>query len=192
MTKNKIILVAAALIIMVTAGLFISMDSKSIAPKTLTQGKQGKLKVDNSSFDNWTLSCVKAENVGSKSCRILQRALWEKTKRRAFTTVFMIPANQKKEQVAIMRLIAPLGVNLMSKLNVSIDSGKILNIPYEACNIKGCFITMVVKDKFIEKIKEVTSMHISYRAAGNKNPIKLEIPLKGFTKAYDALLSSNS
>lgn len=188
-TKNKIIMVTAALIIAGGIAVFSGGESKSTNnySKTLTQGKDKNINVNSSKFDNWTLSCVELKKNKNKSCRLLQQAVWQKSKRNALTTVFLVPAKQGKEKVAIMKMIAPLGVNLITKMEVTIDDGKALNVPFEACGLKGCFVTMLVKDQFIDKIKSGNTMHVSYKAIGNKKPIKLEIPLKGFTKGYEAL-----
>lgn len=193
MQKGKIYLFGAIAVVVVVAVLFVSKNSKNELSENSANAKEAVkevVKEDVTDYDSWKLGCGKANKNGQKPCRVFQQV---KDGKSEGVTVVFLAGKDKDKIVSSMRVIAPLGVNLRARLGFSVDDKKPSAIPFNACGPRGCFVNVGIKDDFIEKIKSGTAMHIMYQGmqAGAK-PIKLDVPLKGFYKAYEAMLKNIS
>ena len=138
-------------------------------------------------FDDWRMVCETVEK--KERCRAFQRL---SIKQGDKTQVMMIASigyieDGKAGRVPTLRLTTPLGVVLPAGLAVNVDKGEKENLPYHICLPDGCMTEIGLSDKGIADMRRGRAMHVVYRAAGIKQPVAVQVSLKGFTAAYNAL-----
>jgi len=138
-------------------------------------------------FDDWRMVCETVEK--EQRCRAFQRLSIKQDDK---TQVMLIASigyvdDGKAGRVPTLRLSTPLGVVLPAGLAVNIDKGEKENLPFHICLLDGCMTEIGLSDKGIADMKKGRAMHVVYRAAGIKQPVAVQISLKGFTAAYTAL-----
>ena len=156
----------------------------------------------------WTKECAKDNK---KSCLIAinsQVPIPNSDKKQSLATVLiqlgttterkmdLVDGEEKtyklKEENKIVNVLTvrfPLNVDLKKQPLIQVDKKKILNTPFTHCNAKeGCVTQITINDEVIKLFKsgkELTLVMGVYRAKDNKS---INLPLKGFSKAYDSLL----
>ena len=96
---------------------------------------------------------------------------------------------EKNKLIPVLTIRFPLNVDLKKNPLIRIDEENILNIPYTHCNAQlGCVSQISINDeviKFFKLGKELTLIMVAY---GSKDNMRINLPLKGFSKAYASLL----
>jgi len=138
-------------------------------------------------FDDWRMVCETVDK--QQRCRAFQRL---SIKQGDQTQVMLIASigyidDGKAGRVPTLRLTTPLGVVLPAGLAVNVDKGEKENLPYHICLPDGCMTEIGLSDKGIADMRKGRAMHVVYRAAGIKQPVAVQVSLKGFTAAYNAL-----
>ncbi|HCR86247.1 MAG TPA: hypothetical protein DIV86_06175 [Alphaproteobacteria bacterium] len=175
----------ATIIMTATESHSISFFDKLLSKENETsEVKKQNVKEEMTKYDNWNLSCLKSVKTGQKQCRIFQQVTSGKNKNTVLGVSFIAA---RGKTVSAMRVIAPLGVNLISRLGMNIDNSKAVKIPFQLCRPVGCIVLVNIQDVFIKKLKSGNIMHITYQGMGAKNVQKIDVPLKGFSKALEAL-----
>ena len=95
---------------------------------------------------------------------------------------------EENKLVPVLTIRFPFNVDLQKRPLIQVDKKNVLNIPFTHCNAKiGCNSTMAINDEVIKLFKsgkELTLITGIYRSKKNMN---INLPLKGFSKAYDSL-----
>ena len=156
----------------------------------------------------WTKECDKDNK---KSCLIAinnQIPIPDSDKKRTLVTAFislgstterkmdLVDGEEKtyklKEEnklVPVLTIKLPLNVDLKKQPLIQIDKKKVLNIPFSHCNAnEGCVSQISINDEIIKLFKSGKELTLAigvYRATDN---MIINLPLKGFSKAYDSLL----
>ena len=156
----------------------------------------------------WTKECAKDNK---KSCVIAintQMAVPDSDKKQTLATAIislgttterkmdLVDGEEKtyklKEEnklVPVLTVRFPLNVDLKKQPLIQIDKKNVLNIPFTHCNAnEGCVTQISINDEVIKLFKsgkELTLVMAVYRAKDN---MSINLPLKGFSKAYDSLL----
>jgi invasion protein IalB len=84
--------------------------------------------------------------------------------------------------------IAPLGVALIPGLQLILDGGRPITLPYERCSAQGCEASAVLDRDAVEKFKRGKTLTLRYTVAGAKTA-DIPIRLEGLTKALQSLAS---
>ena len=96
---------------------------------------------------------------------------------------------EENKLVPVLTVRFPLNVDLKKQPLIQIDKKNVLNIPFTHCNAnEGCVTQISINDEVINLFKsgkELTLVMGVYRAKDN---MIINLPLKGFSKAYDSLL----
>jgi invasion protein IalB len=96
---------------------------------------------------------------------------------------------EENKLVPVLTVRFPLNADLKKQPLIQIDKKNVLNIPFTHCNAnEGCVTQISINDEVINLFKsgkELTLVMGVYRA---KNNMSINLPLKGFSKAYDSLL----
>lgn len=143
-------------------------------------------------FDDWRLVCETVDK--EKRCRAFQRLSikqGEKTQVMLIASIGYVD-DGKAGRVPTLRLSTPLGVVLPAGLAVNVDQGEKENLPFHICLLDGCMTEIGLSDKGISDMKKGRKMNVTYRAAGIKQPVAVQISLKGFTAAYNELAKNES
>jgi len=156
----------------------------------------------------WTKECA-ADN--KKNCAIAinnQIAIPDSDKKQTLATVIiqlattterkmdLVDGEEKtyklKEEnklVPVLTVRFPLNVDLKKQPLVQIDKKNVLNIPFTHCNAKeGCNTSMTINDEVIKLFKSGKELTLAVGVYKAKDNMSINLPLKGFSKAYDSLL----
>ena len=87
---------------------------------------------------------------------------------------------------AVIVIVAPLGVLLPAGIAIKIDEKEPRGAQFDICLPAGCSMRQPVTEVFLAEMKAGKTATVQLVAAPKKE-IKVEISLKGFTKAYKAL-----
>ena len=97
---------------------------------------------------------------------------------------------EENKLVPVLTVRFPLNVDLKKQPLIQIDKKNVLNIPFTHCNAnEGCVTQISINDegiKLFKSGKELTLITGIYRSKKN---MSINLPLKGFSKAYDSLLN---
>ena len=96
---------------------------------------------------------------------------------------------EENKIVPILIIKFPLNVDLTKAPLVQIDKKSVLNIPFSYCNAKvGCVTQISINDEVIKLFKSGKELTLVMGVHRAKDNISINLPLKGFSKAYDSLL----
>ena len=153
----------------------------------------------------WTKECSKNDE---KVCLIIinsQIPIPNSDKKQTLATVFiqlastterkmdLVDGEEKtyklKELVPVLIIRFPLNVDLKKTPLIQVDKKNVLNIPFSHCNAKeGCNSSIAINDEVVKLFKSGKELTLTMAAYGVKDNVSFNLPLKGFSKAYDSLL----
>ena len=156
----------------------------------------------------WTKECAKDNK---KSCLIAinhQLAIPDNDKKQILATAIiqlgstterkmdLVDGEEKtyklKEEnklVPVLTVRFPLNVDLKKQPLIQIDKKNVLNIPFTHCNQnEGCVTQISINDEVIKLFKSGKELTLVMGVYRSKNNVTINLPLKGFSKAYDSLL----
>ena len=155
----------------------------------------------------WTKECAKDNK---KSCVIAiesQAAIPDSDKKQTLATAIiqlgstterkmdLVDGEEKtyklKEEnklVPVLTVRFPLNVDLKKQPLIQIDKKNILNIPFSHCNAnEGCVTQISINDEVINLFKSGKELTLVMAPYGSKDNMSINLPLKGFSKAYKSL-----
>ena len=96
---------------------------------------------------------------------------------------------EKNKLVPVLNVRFPLNVDLKKQPLIQVDKKNVLNIPFTHCNANaGCVTSMAINDEVVKLFKSGRELTLVMSVHGGKNNMSINLPLKGFSKAYDSLL----
>jgi invasion protein IalB len=97
--------------------------------------------------------------------------------------------SEKNINIPFLFVNLPLNVDLTKKPLIQIDDKNIGNLDYLHCNNNlGCKSSVIINDEVINLLKKGKKMTISIGVFGSNQNLKIEFPLRGFSKAYNKLV----
>jgi len=97
--------------------------------------------------------------------------------------------SEESKNIPVLFVKLPLNVDLRKNPLIAIDNKKIANLNFTHCNQKdGCVTNLVVNNDVIDLFKKGKNMTIITGIYGNSKNLKIEFPLKNFTKSYAKLI----
>ena len=156
----------------------------------------------------WTQECNKDNK---KICYIAinsQMAIPDSDKKQTLVTVFiqlgstterkmdLVDGEEKtyklKEEnklIPVLTVRFPLNIDLKKQPLIQIDKKNVLNIPFSHCNAnEGCVTQISINDEVLNLFKSGKELTLAMGVYRAKDNMILNLPLKGFSKAYDNLL----
>ena len=91
---------------------------------------------------------------------------------------------------ARMAVTAPLGVVLPAGLQLAVDSGKAIPLPYDRCFQDGCTASAVLDKIALAQFEKGTILNV--RFATDKNPVDIPMHLDGLLAALNDLAKSSN
>jgi len=157
----------------------------------------------------WTKECAKDNK---KSCLIAinsQVAIPDSDKKRTLVTAIIRPGStterkmdlvdgeektyklkEENKLVPVLTVRFPLNVDLKKQPLIQIDKKNVLNIPFTHCNAnEGCVTQIAINDEVINLFKSGKELTLAMGVYRAKDNMIVNLPLKGFSKAYDSLLN---
>ena len=96
---------------------------------------------------------------------------------------------EENKLVPILTIRLPLNIDLKKQPLVQIDKKDVLNIPFTHCNgNEGCVTQIAINDEVIKVFKSGKELTLAMGVYRAKDNMIINIPLKGFSKAYDSLI----
>ena len=95
---------------------------------------------------------------------------------------------EENKLVPVLTVRFPLNVDLKKQPLIQIDKKKVLNIPFTHCNAnEGCVTQIAINDEVIKLFKSGRELTLVMAVYRGKDNMSINLPLKGFSKAYDSL-----
>lgn len=153
------------------------MIGSAPAQETEKQAKKPAPTVLNS---GWNVQCntVNSDLV----CIALIDVTYVKNKSRLLRVAIQPSENGKKN--VTMQL--PLGLHLPFGVALSVDNTKIQDVVIQTCTQQGCFARTDYTEEFGARLKKGNILTVALQS-NQQQEIRVELPLKGFTKAVEKI-----
>lgn len=141
-------------------------------------------------FDDWQMQCFRTEE-GKDPCQIYQLLHDANGSNVADISMVALPDGGKASAGAT--IMTPLETLLTANLQLKVDNGEPKVYPYTFCAPPGCFARIgLIPDELAQfkRGNKVTMTIVPLATPGQ--PVNVEISLKGFTAAYDAVAKNNA
>lgn len=126
-------------------------------------------------FGDWKVTCKENEN-----CRMAQSVI-NKTTGQAVVQLRIF-----KEPKPTALFSFPLGILLNTGWQLRVDNGKAHLLPFEICREDGCHAGINLTEPLTNSMKRGSKLNVRFHDS-QQNPVDIELSLKGFTDAYEAL-----
>ncbi len=156
-----------------------------IRPDFSVVGAKQEIKTED--YQDWRVECGK-DDTGKITCNMYQRLLWDGDQTVQALMVMVIMAERDGKPIPRMRFIVPLGAILPPGLLLVLEEGKEAAVPFQICTPEGCMINLDMADDVITQLKAKSGLKVGYVRPDGKMA-RLEVSLKGFTKALERVLN---
>jgi invasion protein IalB len=131
---------------------------------------------------DWQIRCDTPPGAQAEQCVLIQKVVAEDSNA-GLTVIVLKTADQKSK---LMRMVAPLGVLLPSRLGLKLDNLDIGSIPFIRCLPNGCVAEVVMDDKLLGQLRGAkTATFIIFETP--EQGIGFPLSLNGFGEGYDKL-----
>lgn len=166
------------------------------APTDLSMGNEPAAAAGNEIYvklnsEAWEVRCEKT-SLGADPCQLYQLLKDGEGNSVAEFAMFSLPEGAQGPAVAGANFIAPLETLLTEGMMITIDSAKPRAYPFTFCTQIGCIARLGFTAEDIASFKKggkATFTILPFVAPDNR--VNLEVSLKGFTAAYDAMAEAN-
>ena len=129
----------------------------------------------------WSVNCANRD--GSLSCEALQTITMRKTRQHLLS----VSVRRNPEGApAAMLLHLPHGLFLPAGLEIKVDGGEAKALPVQTCDARGCYAGTTASEVDITAMQKGAIFAVSFQNL-KKETITVNVPLAGFTAAYDKL-----
>ena len=97
--------------------------------------------------------------------------------------------SEEDKSIPLLVINLPLNTDLRKKPLLQVDGKNLGNLNYLYCNNSlGCKARLVINNKVIDLLKKGKKMTVFLGVYNSTQNLKIEFPLKGFSKAYSKLV----
>ena len=140
-------------------------------------------------FDSWEQRCERTAD-GADPCQMYQLLKDGKGNSVAEISLFNLPEGQPAAAGAT--IIVPLQTLLTEQLTIAIDTAQAKRYPFTWCAPVGCFARLGFTKGEVAAFKGGNKATMTIVPAGAPDQkVTLDISLKGFTAAFDAVTAAN-
>lgn len=139
--------------------------------------KKGDIEV--TQYDDWEVRCLQSAN----TCRMYQVVRGPETDKPIMRVVVGYP---RQSDTAAMVFVLPLGIRLRPGVQVSIDGGEPLRVPFQICLDSGCRATLPVRTSLLNKFRNGLNAKVTFVGPRGQK-VNLDVSLMGFTAASRAI-----
>jgi invasion protein IalB len=141
-------------------------------------------------FDAWEMLCTKSD-LAADPCELYQ-ALRDESGA-PIAEINLINLAEGDGAAAAATVLTPLGTYLPGQLSLGIDGTPIGAFPFVYCASIGCVGQMSLSRADIEILRRGRTAEVTIFAVDAPEvPIRLAMPLDGFTAGYGAILRANA
>ena len=134
-------------------------------------------------YGDWTLLCVENKS----KCGIYQRISMNDKKGKVIGKLVDVTIEKvsKSFQIGVR---APLNSDLRKGLFLGIDGADPFRLAYVRCQKDGCLALATLDEKWITNLSRGNKLNVIIPIFQNKKTLKVDISLKGFTKAIKRVI----
>ena len=170
-----------------TAFLVLAFPIAVMAQATGQQEQQDQ-SVDTvkATHGDWDVVCLTAD---PKQCRLRQVGMTADGKRALVVHIAKLDGVKTQDGKIIpaaIRVTTPLGTILRAGLKVQIDGAEPQTGGFEVCVPSGCIVSEPISEEFLKRLQAGNVAKMSFNVL-QQGALNVNISLKGFTKAYNAL-----
>ena len=140
-------------------------------------------KIEQTPYQDWLLVC--AEQQDKKQCQMMQTLSVEQGEQSQRVLQAIVTRNGEQR---LLEISVPLGVDLRPGLLIQIDEGEVGSTPYLTCNANGCAAVIALDNKVWRTLRDGNNLKVGVRGLGQPENTVLQLSLKGFTAAGNALM----
>ncbi len=142
---------------------------------------------DVETFADWGLRC-RSDDAGGRHCYLFQNILLREGRQRIF---HIAVGYRVDDQQAMALLTAPLGTYLPPGVTLQVDEGEPFRVYFEHCNPDGCHASLPLDAKQVDAWKRGLNIGVAIHDAAGRR-VGFPVSLKGFTRGYEALQTTNN
>ncbi len=131
----------------------------------------------------WVARCTSASRDAPLECAMEQTAVLTKTGQLIVLVNIRVPGDTRTP-VALIQL--PLGLNLPAGAKLQVDDGKVVDVPIQTCEARGCYINAPIAADVLTQLKSGKQLKVSFQNLG-KETINIPMPLTDFATVYDKI-----
>lgn len=171
------------------AAAALAMISICAAPMASAQGNssQGKGETVRETHGAWQVLCPTTGEGGCEMAQIGKDGQGNSVI--AFRVRKIEPRQVDKlgEVIAVLRIFAPIGVNLAAGLGYKVDSNDPRRGEFLVCSSSECMVQQPANAQIINELKRGANVTLSVLPFNAKQRVDSTLSLSGFTAAFDAL-----
>lgn len=173
---------------MALLGALVVVPAATLAEEVDNSEPQIQPTITKTAYADWLVVCAEAkkrEAPVKKQCQMVQTLSIEKDQvAQPFLQTTLVRQGEKR----LLEIVVPLGVDLRPGLGIQVDNNAVGTMPYITCNANGCAAIANVDDAFWQQLRGGLKAKVAIRGFGQTENTLLEISLKGFTAASNALM----
>jgi invasion protein IalB len=131
----------------------------------------------------WASRCTSASRDAPLECAIEETAVLTKTGQ-LIVLVNIRVSGDTRSPVALVQL--PLGLNLPGGAKLQVDEGKVVDLPIQTCENRGCYANVQIAADLLAALKSGKQLKVSFQNLA-KETITIPMPLIDFAAAYDRI-----
>ena len=136
-----------------------------------------------SGLPGWIARCTSASRDAPLECAIEQTAILTKTGQLIVLVNIRVPSDT---HAPVMLVQLPLGLNLPAGAKWQVDDGKVIEVPIQTCEARGCYASTPIAPDVLAAMKSGKQMKVSFQNM-TKETITIPMPLAEFAAAYDKI-----
>lgn len=141
-------------------------------------------------FDAWSLQCIRTED-GNDPCQIYQLLKDQAGNSVADISIQNLPEGQKAAAGAT--IMTPLETDLSQNILMAVDTAEPKVYPFRFCARVGCFVQAGFTTAELDGLRKGNKVVLSLAPmAAPQQKVSLDMSLKGFTAAYEAMVEANA
>jgi invasion protein IalB len=131
----------------------------------------------------WISRCSSAGRNAALECAVEETAVLTKTGQ-LIVLVNIRVTGDAHQPVALVQL--PLGLNLPAGARLQVDDGKVIDLPIQTCENRGCYANTPVSPELLAALKSGKQLKVAFQNL-NKEVITIPMPLADFGAAYEKI-----
>jgi invasion protein IalB len=156
----------------------------SVSAQANENAQQTEPKLTQTQHGDWVLLC--SENAEQNRCQ-MQQTLSVQQGEQSQRVLQAIVTRQGDQR--LLEIIVPLGIDLRPGLLIQVDENPVGAMPYLTCNAAGCITLINLDDAVWQQLRVGQKAKMGIRGVGQAENTVLELSLKGFTAASNALMA---
>lgn len=131
----------------------------------------------------WRVEC--GNNGKTLDCQTVNQIVQQNGAQLVSITIH--PLAKPQSAFAIIQL--PLGIPLETPVQLRVDAGQTLSLPFKTCLAQGCIAAAPLSKDFLAAALKGTGLRLSFGATDTRS-LTMTVPLEGFAVAYDHMINN--